>query len=129
MMQLETTYWCESYAAAFPYINAHARPGELIWVEPWSYDVMIYYQLHGGLRSDVRILQNTPEAQSLFGMDAPQPVYGEYTRAKWIILEYRQTQFEQMGGAVTYLLKYVEGLKPSVEVAYQGIPIMQLYER
>jgi hypothetical protein len=127
-MQLETTYWCETYAAALPYINVHAKPGDRIWVEPWSYDVMIYYQMHGQLRSDVKILQNTVGSQSLFGTDAPQPTYGEYFNANWIILEYRQSQFDEMGGTIPFLPTYLKHLGPPVyRVSYQGIPIMELY--
>jgi 4-amino-4-deoxy-L-arabinose transferase-like glycosyltransferase len=36
---LETTYWCETYSEAFPYINEHAERGDFVWAEPWSYDV------------------------------------------------------------------------------------------
>jgi hypothetical protein len=129
-MKLETTYWCETYAAALPYINTHAQPGDRIWIEPWSYDVMIYYQLHGRLRSDVKILNNAPRSQSIFGPGAPQPIYGEYFIANWIILEYRQTQFDEMGGAVPFLPDYLKNLEPPVyQVSYQGVPIMQLYKR
>ena len=128
-MKLETTYWCESYAAALPYINAHAKSGDRIWVEPWSYDVLIYYQMHGQLRKDVSILNNDP-AQSIFGPGAPQPIYGEYFIADWIILEYRQTQFDQMGGSVPFLPDYLKKLAPPVfQVSYQRVPIMQLYKR
>lgn len=124
---LETTYWCETYLAAVPYINAHAKPGDKIWVEPWSYDVMIYYQLDGQLRRDVKIVQPTPDSQSIFGGEAPQPVLGYYSSARWIILEYRQTQFTQMN--LPDLLPYVKTLKPPVmDVSYRGIPIMQLYQ-
>ncbi len=128
-LQLETTYWCETYAAALPYINAHAKPGDRIWVEPWSYDVMFYYQLHGRLRSDVNILHNTPGSESVFGSKAPRLIIGEYFQADWIILEYRQTQFTQMGGAIPYILEYLKQLEPPVyEVSYQGIPLMKLYK-
>ena len=90
---------------------------------------MIYYQLHGRLRKDVFILNDVP-AQSIFGPGAPQPVVGDYSVADWIILEYRQTQFDQMGGAVPFLPAYLLGLEPPVyQVSYQGIPIMELYER
>jgi 4-amino-4-deoxy-L-arabinose transferase-like glycosyltransferase len=128
-MKLETTYWCETYAAALPYINAHAQPGDRIWVEPWSYDVMIYYQLHGQLRKDVFILNDSP-TQSIFGPGASRPVVGGYSIANWIILEYRQTQFDEMGGAVPFLPGYLKTLEPPVlQVSYQRIPIMELYER
>jgi 4-amino-4-deoxy-L-arabinose transferase-like glycosyltransferase len=58
-MGLETTYWCETYADALPAINAQAKPGDLIWVEAKSFDVLIYYQIHGRLRADVRVMRAT----------------------------------------------------------------------
>ncbi|HTX92588.1 MAG TPA: glycosyltransferase family 39 protein [Anaerolineales bacterium] len=129
-MQLETTYWCETYAAAIPYINAHAQPGDKIWVEPYSYDVMIYYQLIGRLRPDVEILHNTPGAQSLFGPSAPQPVYGEFIRADWILYEYRQTQIQEFGGLMLMLPDFLQNMDPpAFEISYQGVPIMKLYHR
>jgi 4-amino-4-deoxy-L-arabinose transferase-like glycosyltransferase len=129
-LKLETTYWCEAYAAAFPYINSQAKPGDRIWVEPWSYDVMYYYQLHGWLRTDVKIINSAQGGRSVFGPNYPRPIYGDYSTADWIIIEYRQTQFSQMGGSVPYLLGYVMKLAPPVvEVSYQGVPIMQLYKQ
>jgi hypothetical protein len=67
---LETTYWCESYAAALPYLNEHAKPGDMIWVDPWSHNVMIYDQVHGRLRPDVKIAFPSYASASLF------PEYG-----------------------------------------------------
>jgi hypothetical protein len=127
---LETTYWCETYAAAFPYINTHAKPGDRVWVEPWSYDVVIYYQLHGRLRSDVKVLASDPGIMSLFGPGAPQPVYGLFYDADWLILQYRQTQLEQWGGEYLYMPDYLKSLDPPVyQISYQGVPIMKLYHR
>ncbi|MBC8505340.1 MAG: hypothetical protein ISR58_06820 [Anaerolineales bacterium] len=45
-LDLETTYWCESYLPAVEYINEHADPGDKVWVEAWSHDVLVYYMLH-----------------------------------------------------------------------------------
>jgi hypothetical protein len=125
----ETTYWCETYAAALPYINAHAKPGDRIWVEPWSHDVLIYYQMHGQLRPDVKILIDVPGIGSVFGPDAPQPVKGTYNGAEWYIFQYRQTQYGEAGNDYP-ILTYVKQLAPPVyEVSYQGVPLMQLYHR
>ena len=44
---LETTYWCETYAEALPYLNAHARPGGTVRVENCTHDVLLYYQRQG----------------------------------------------------------------------------------
>jgi 4-amino-4-deoxy-L-arabinose transferase-like glycosyltransferase len=125
---LETTYWCETYAAALPYINAHAKPGDRIWAEPWSYDVSIYYQMHGQLRSDVLILNDFPGSQSILGPGAPQPIYGTLMDADWYIFQYRQTQY---GTAVENYLPVLvlRNKTPVYEVSYQGIPLMRLYQR
>ena len=127
---LETTYWCESYAAALPVINAEAHSGDKIWVEPWSYDVMIYYQLHGQLRRDLTILNTAFGAFSLFGPWAPQPVYGEFFGANWIVFEYRQSQFEEFSGTLPLLPEFLKSLAPPVvDIRSAGVPIMQLYHR
>jgi len=128
-LKLETTYWCETYAAALPYINAHAQPGDRIWVEPWSYDVLVYYQMHGQLRKDVFILNDSP-TQSIFGRGAPPIFIGDYSTANWIIFQYRQSQFDEMGGAIPALPGYLKRLAPAVnQVSYRGIPIMKLYRQ
>src|SRR4030042_64896 len=49
------TSWGKPYAAPLPYLNEHAKPGDMIWVDPLSQNVMVYYQVHGRLRSDVKI--------------------------------------------------------------------------
>jgi hypothetical protein len=124
---LESTYWCETYAAALPYINAHARPGDTIWIEPWSYDVLIYYQMHGRLRQDIFILNDSP-AYSIFGAQSPQPIVGNIFTADWIIFDYRQTQYGPRG--LEYPpLQALKNQTPVYEVSYQVIPLMELYTR
>jgi hypothetical protein len=92
---LETTYWCETYSAALPYLNEHSKSGDMIWVDPLSQNVMIYYHLQGRLRSDVKI------AYSQIGSTWPfvYPEYGlptvaTHTSSDFIVLQYRQTLME-----------------------------------
>jgi hypothetical protein len=126
-MGLETTYWCEDYATALPYINSHAHPGDFIWIEPGSYDVLIYYQMHGRLRKDVTIL-TTPFSHSVFGLQAPQPFQGNVFAADWIILDAHQSQY--WGTAENYIpLQAVKGKTPVYELSYQGVPLMDLYTK
>lgn len=126
---LETTYWCESYLAALPYINEHAQPGDRIWAEPWSHDVLIYYQTRGLLRSDLRILAPYPGLVSILGPDAPHPVAGDHTRGHWFIFQYRQTQYGEAGEDY-FMIEYLRALGPPVySVSYAGVPIMELYRR
>lgn len=123
---LETTYWCETYAAALPYINAHARPGDRIWIEPWSYDILIYYQMHGLLRKDVFILTD-PFAFSIFGPGAPQPIYGNIYTADWVIFQYRQSQYGFSGE--DYLPRNaIKGKPPVFEVSFKGVALMDLFD-
>ena len=123
---LETTYWCETYAAALPYLNEHAKPGDLIWVEPWSFDVLLYYQMIGRLRPDVKVM-NPDFAQSVFGpYTHNRPVIGDFRYADWYIFQYRQTQFGTAGENY-YPLMVLESQQPVFEVEYQGIPLMRLY--
>jgi 4-amino-4-deoxy-L-arabinose transferase-like glycosyltransferase len=124
---LESTYWCETYASALPYINAHAHPGDKIWTEPWSYDILVYYQMHGQLRKDVLIL-NDSESYSVLGPGAPQPIIGNIYTADWIIFQYRQTQYGRDG--LNYLpYQLLKDQTPVYEVDYQGVPLMALYGR
>ncbi len=128
-MGLETTYWCETYAAAIPYIDTHAQPGDLIWVEPDSYNVLLYYQVHGQLRSDVKILNDVADPVSVFGPGTPQPVKGPYTSANWIVFQYRQSQFGKAGNNFPLLAYLKNGAPPVYQISYQGVPLMGLYRR
>jgi hypothetical protein len=128
-MGLETTYWCETYAAALPYINEHAGRGDRIWAEPWSYDVLAYYQTIGMLRRDLRILVPVQGVTSVLGPQVSTLVLGDYTNADWYIFQYRQTQYGP-DGEDRSILRYLEQLGPPVfRVSFQGVPLVELYER
>ena len=123
---LETTYWCETFAAAVPYINEHARPGDHIWISSGTRDVLVYYQLRGWLRADVTIVGGNWK-QSVFGPQAPPPVSDTYQNSNWIIFQYRQSQYGPQGNQYP-LLNYLKQLPPPVyQLAYQGVPLMQVY--
>jgi hypothetical protein len=121
----ESTYWCETYASALPYINAHASPRDKIWVEPWSYDVLLYYQRIGVLREDVLIM-NPYMTFSVLGLDGPQPVIGRFGNADWYIFQYHQSQY-QLDGEQYLPLRTLEANSPVYEIIQDGIPLMRLY--
>ena len=70
-------------------INAHANPGDTIWTQAWSYDVLKYYQKIGRLRRDVVVLN--------IGMG-----YFDFKSADWYILDYRQTQYGNMARSAIF---------------------------
>ncbi|MBN1439378.1 MAG: glycosyltransferase family 39 protein [Anaerolineales bacterium] len=130
---LETTYWCETYAAAIPYLNEHAQPGDTIWVDPWSHNVMIYYQVHGWLRSDVKIAFPSYMAASLFPEYGP-PTVATHTASDFVVVQYRQTTIgstRENPGSDAFLphpdFQWIGERAPVFQLAYDGVPIMEIY--
>ncbi|RPI94961.1 MAG: glycosyl transferase [Chloroflexi bacterium] len=132
---LETTYWCETYAAALPYLNEHAKPGDMIWVDPLSQSVMIYYQVHGRLRSDVKIAHSpvAPMWPFVYAEYGP-PTPAIHSTSDFIVLQYRQTL---MGSTPAHPDRHFYSAHPDSqwvsthELLYQlsqdGVPIMEIY--
>jgi 4-amino-4-deoxy-L-arabinose transferase-like glycosyltransferase len=123
----ETTYWCESYAKALPYINWNAKPGDRIWVEPSSFDILTYYQIIGRLRPDLKILSDA-NAPSAFGSSVSHLLVGSYRVADWWIFHYRQSQYGSLGANYSVRL-FLNTKTPVYSVRYRGVPIMDLYQR
>lgn len=114
---LETTYWNETYASAIPYINAHAKPGDEIWVE--NQDVFVYYQSIGQIRSDIRFITNQPINLTRQN--------GGFWDASWYIFQYLQSQYGP-GGEQNYLTwQILKTQKPFFVLSYYGVPLMAIY--
>ena len=122
---LETTYWCESYQLALPILNEQAQPGDLVWVDPWSHDVMIYYQTHGYLRDDILILAPA-SVPSVLGADAPMPVSRIMNEADWYVVQSRQTT---LGETVDKnpMLQIFANHEAVYEHQFDGVTIFALY--
>lgn len=60
----------------------------LIWSDPWSHDVLIYYQTQGYLREDVRIIASA-QVVSVLGPDAPALVVEPMQSADRFLFQYR----------------------------------------
>ncbi len=123
---LETTYWCETYALALPILNDQAQPNDKVWADPWSHDVLIYYQTQGLLRDDLIIV--APEnVASILGPTAPSGVQLSMGSADWFIFEHRQTTL----GAWLEKSPIARALKAQetvYEYSFNGVPIMTLYK-
>jgi 4-amino-4-deoxy-L-arabinose transferase-like glycosyltransferase len=117
----ETTYWCETYAAALPYLNAHAQPGDTVWVEPWSHDVLLYYQVHGQLDPRLHI-SRLSEAFSFFLDSGPQTADVTLDEADYVVIQYRQTRFEDYE-----IPGYLRGRTPVYRLSHRGIPLLDIY--
>jgi 4-amino-4-deoxy-L-arabinose transferase-like glycosyltransferase len=124
---LETTYWSETYKDAAIYINQHAKPGDTIWEDSFSYGVLIYYQLHGFLRSDVRFAMPANEA-TIFGAGVSIPTAQvDYTQASFVILPYRQTGFYDAENRALPFLQWASSRQYVYRLEKFGVPIMDIY--
>jgi hypothetical protein len=134
-MGLETTYWCESYAAAIPYLNELAQPGDMVWVDPLSQNVMVYYQIHGRLRDDIKIayspvIPTWPFVYEEYGPPTP----ATHQSSDFIVLQYRQTL---MGSTPDNPdrdffsphpdFHWVSEREPEYQLSHDGVPIMEIY--
>jgi len=104
---LETTFWCETYQAALPYLNGHAATSATVWAEnPF---VMRAYQDQGRLREDLQII----------GGDTV-PV----DRADYAVVQMRQTG---LGYYTPDLTGALAGETPVYSLERQGVPLMHVY--
>jgi hypothetical protein len=124
-MKLETTYWCETYSLALPIINQQAKPNDRIWVDPWSHDVLIYYQTQGYLRKDLTILVPF-ETPTILGPDAPSPEALPMEFANWYVFQHRQTILGD-AGENSPILRSLSRKKMVYEYSFDGVPILTLY--
>lgn len=121
-LRLETTYWCETYAAAIPYLNANARPGQTVWVQPWSHDVMVYYQLHGKLQPGLLI--SWPRGgSSAFVREGAWGYPVSLSEADYVVLQFRQSGFDDE------IADWLRWRPPSYMLSHQGVPLMGIYAK
>ncbi|HEX2993249.1 MAG TPA: glycosyltransferase family 39 protein, partial [Anaerolineales bacterium] len=132
---LETTYWCETYSAALPYLNEHVKPGDVIWVDPLSQNVMVYYQLHGRLRGDVKIAYSpyAPTWPFVYEAYGP-PTPATHFTSDWIVLQYRQTLMESTPKNPDRHFfsphpdsQWTSTHKLQYQLNQDGVPIMEIY--
>jgi hypothetical protein len=116
LLGLETTYWCETYSEVLSYLNTHAGPGAVINAE--CQDVLIYYQLHGLLRPDLRIA-NGPDAVPAFPDFRLNP--STFKEADYVVIQNRQSGFYRA------LRTWMQTRKPIYEVKYRRLSLIHLY--
>jgi len=116
VLQLETTYWCESYSKTLDYLNEHAPPEAVVWAE--CHDVLIYYQLHGKLRSDLQIANN-PNSNTVFSKDRLR--YATFDEADYVVIQYRQSGFYRA------LREWIYARMPVFELKYRQLHLAEIY--
>ncbi len=123
---LETTYWCETYKLALPILNEQAKPNDKVWVDPWSHDVLIYYQTQGLLRKDLVII-NEYTVPSILGPDAPSAYGMSMELADWFLFENRESTMGVLQHA-NPMYKIVRRQTPVMTYSFNDVPIFTLYK-
>jgi len=104
---LETTFWCETYQDALPYLNENAEAGAAVWAEnPF---VLRFYQQSDMLRQDLRIS----------GGDTISPWTTDYA-----VVEMRQTGFSY----TPEILAVMAQRQPVYTLAHQGVALLHVYK-
>ena len=85
---------------------------------------MVFYQMHGQLRDDIQIA--VPQMTSSILGPGANLAQATYKHADLIVLHYRQTSTAE-GGASWPILVWLMGRDPEHQLAYQGIPIIEIY--
>jgi len=103
---LETTFWCETYQAALPYLDKNAEPAASVWAEnPF---VLRFYQRHGMLRGDLEVV----------GGDVVSPCTADY-----VVAQVRQSGFHYTPEIVSIMHEY----EPTYTLAREGVSLLHVY--
>jgi len=104
---LETTFWCETYKDALPYLNQNAEAGAAVWAEnPF---VLRFYQQSDMLRQDLKIS----------GGDTVSPWTADYA-----VVEMRQTGFSY----TPEILSVMAQRQPVYTLAHQNVALLHVYK-
>jgi hypothetical protein len=109
------------------YLNANAEAGDTVWVDPWSHDVMVYYQMHGRLRDDVYI-SVPPYGTSI--LDGGNMYLREvlYKKSDFVVVHHRQTSYVE-GGAAYPIMEWLGDREADFSYSYQGVPLIDVYQK
>ena len=107
--------------------NGRAELGDTVWADPWSHNVLIYYQMQGRLRDDLVIL-SPQEVPSVLGSNAPQPRAYPMNSADWFIQQHRQTMYGYEGEN-SDILRVLRIKEIVYEYGFEGVPILTVRKK
>ncbi len=118
-LDMDHTYWNETYVEAFDYLNVHAPTKATVWIESYSYDVPHTYQLDGRTRADLRFVSN--DGYSAWGMNTTQMAMYE---ADYVIVTYRFAYWTPATRALV-----ASNTPPVYEIVRDGVPLLRIYRQ
>jgi hypothetical protein len=118
-LDMDHTYWNETYVEAFDYLNVHAPKKATVWIESYSYDVPHTYQLDGRTREDLRFVSN--DGYSVWGMKTTQMAMYE---ADYVIVTYRFAYWTPATRALV-----ASNTPPVYQIVRDGVPLLRIYRQ
>ena len=120
----EATYWCETYAQTVDYLNENAEAGDIVWVDPWSHNVMIYYQLHGQLRDDIHFAG--PEVVPSVLDNRILTKRASYPQTDFVVFQNRLTTLRHRG-LDNPMVDWLAAHTPEFEKRHGDVPLISVY--
>jgi hypothetical protein len=124
-MGLEGTYWCETYNEVLDFLNENAEAGDVVYIDPYSHNVMYYYQRQGQLRDDIRFTSTYPAA-SIYD-DSIKTVQQRFNKADFVVFQNRGTTFGIEGLNSAYA-KWLAKQEPDFEMLHGDVPLIAVYQ-
>ena len=125
-MGLEATYWCETYNEVLDYLNENAEAGDIVYIDPYSHDVMYYYQRQGLLRDDL-VFTSTYPSNSIYDKTI-KTSQRPFSRADFVIFQNRGSTFGPEGLDSPYA-KWLTMGEPDFEMVQDGVPLIRVYQK
>ena len=125
-MGLEGTYWCETYNEVLDYLNENAEAGDIVFVDNWSHDIMIYYQLQGLLQNDIDFTAPFP-VSSIFDENLKMRTT-PFSRADFVVFQNRGSTFGE-GGLESPYAKWLAKQEADFEFAHEDVPLIMVYKK
>jgi hypothetical protein len=122
---LEATYWSDTYKEVVPFINENAKPGDIVWVQEWSQQVMFTYQFTGLLRGDIK-LAGGYEIPDFYRPWDHATVIADHTKANFVVYQQRDT-FLGPQGYQNPFNDWLKAKQPVMQIERDGVVLLSVY--
>lgn len=122
---LEATYWSDTYKEVVPFINENAKPGDIVWVQEWSQQVMFTYQFTGLLRGDIK-LAGGYEIPDFYRPWDHATVIADHTKANFVVYQQRDT-FLGPQGQQNPFNDWLKAKQPVMQIERDGVVLLSVY--
>ena len=122
---LEATYWSDTYKEIVPYLNENAKPGDIVWVQEWSQQVLFTYQFTGQLRGDIKLASHY-EIPDFYRPWDHTTVIADHEQANFVVYQQRES-FLGPDGLQNPFNDWLLSRQPALEIKRDGVVLLSVY--